>query len=257
MSNLVAYFDESGTHEDSDHVAVAGFIGFASAWVDFCARWQLALNDFGLSYFHMTDFANRVKPYDTWLEETRRSRLSRLLNIIDANVIGSVGFSVPKKSFESICSPKAKEICGGAYGLAAIACFLDLGNIFAYMPPSDEVTYVFERGSKGAEQIRKVFQSNRELSEQRKKYRLGSLRFEDKRDYLPLQAADILAYEIYKESQRMPGKKQSRYPLQIMAELPHNGRYGWGRLDDNEIQKFAGILSYRAEQEDKGELPPL
>ena len=38
-SNLTAYFDESGIHEDSSHCIVAGFVGSDREWKKFEVRW--------------------------------------------------------------------------------------------------------------------------------------------------------------------------------------------------------------------------
>jgi hypothetical protein len=96
MLNLTAYLDESGIHDDSDSVVVAGFLSTPSRWVDFSEKWQMALNDFGLDLFHMTHFANKIPPYDSWSESVRRQNLSRLLNIIKSYVSLSGGISFQK-----------------------------------------------------------------------------------------------------------------------------------------------------------------
>ncbi len=250
---LTAYLDESGTHRGSDWVIIAGFVSVASQWVEFSTQWQLALNDFGLPMFHMVEYAQRVKPYDTWTEPIRRERLSRLMNIIEKNVLASVGLSIPKKIFDRVVSKRAKQICGGAYGLAAVGTFLDLGELITSVGLDGRIAYVFESGSKGAGQVLRVFQYNMNEPVQREKTRVLSLRFEDKRDFLPLQASDILAYELYKESHRQRGFENPRYPLTILADIPRS----WGRFDEVELRKWADILELRAKLEDTGRLPPL
>ena len=254
---VTAYFDESGTHRGSKAVSVAGFVADADAWVEFSAQWQIALNDYSLSHhgFHMTDFANCVKPYNTWTEKQRRERLARLLNIIQSNVLGSVGTVIPLKYFNDIFTPRTKAICGGAYGLAAVANFMALGEILRHEQIDSWVNYVFESGAKGSGQILKVFNSNVRYLEMKERYRLLSLRFEDKRALLPLQAADIIAYELYKEMPRQLKKhgREVRYPLSALSTIPRS----WGWLEDKELRKWSEILSIRTDLEDSGELKTL
>ena len=156
--NLTAYLDESGTHDDSDAIVVAGFLSSAPQWVEFSARWQIALNDFGLNYFHMTDFANKVPPYDLWTEPERRHNLLRLLNIIKATASVSVGISFQKQAFDLIFSERVKEVCGGAYGLAAMACMLDVGVKLKELDIAGRIDYVYESGATGSHQVGKVFE---------------------------------------------------------------------------------------------------
>ncbi len=252
---LTAYLDESGTHSGSEAVAVAGFLSTAPKWVEFAAQWQMALNDFGLDYFHMNKFANMVAPYDTWSEQERRARLSRLLNIIKANAGASIGIVFQKKAFELLFPERATAICGGPYGLAASACMIDMAENLQEIEVEARVAYVFESGSEGARQMGRVFQANLKDQERREKLGLSSQRFENKRDFLPLQAADILAYELYKQTPKdlQLEDTPSRYPLRFLADIPHR----WGFLDGYELRKFSDILSIRAALEDSGDLKKM
>lgn len=256
VMNLTAYIDESGTHDASEVIAVAGFLSDTSKWVNFSVQWESALDDFGLSGgFHMADFANRVPPYDVWTEEERRQRLSRLLNIIKNNALVSFGVSFQKKAFDLLFSDRAKAICGGPYGLAAMNCYMDVGRKLHDLNWDGRVAYVLESGAKGAGQMSRVFLSNLNRPEQSEGLHLLSLRFERKREFLPLQAADILAYELYKQLPKTLklDSRAPRYPLKFLAEIPHS----WGFLDGYELQKFSSILSIRSAMEDAGELNSL
>jgi hypothetical protein len=60
------------------------------------------------------------------------------------------------------------------------------------------IRYIFEQGSKHDKQLRRCFQE--ELRDEDRGFcRVGSFELRDKREKLPLQAADILAYETTKE----------------------------------------------------------
>jgi hypothetical protein len=56
---LQAYFDASGTHEGSNVLCIAGFIGEEDAFVDLDQRWERVLDKpcwpTRLSEFHMVD----------------------------------------------------------------------------------------------------------------------------------------------------------------------------------------------------------
>lgn len=252
--NYTAYFDESGTHGGSDAVVVAGFVSHADMWVDFSAHWQMALNDFGVDCFHMSDFANRVKPYEGWTEPERQQRLTRLLGIVAEHTLASTAVVIPCKAFDSAFSDRAKAICGGPYGLAAIACFMYLAETLREEKIDGWVNYVFESGAHGSGQLATLFNANYRDPEQRERLRLLSLRFDDKRLF-PLQAADMLAYELFKESPRRlgQGERPARYPLKALANRPRK----WGYLSEDELRKWAHILSVRTALEDAGELEPL
>jgi hypothetical protein len=247
---LTAYFDESGTHSESAAVAVAGYVSLPERWASFEIEWRRALDDYGLDHFHMTDFANGAQGYQHWPEAQKRIRLGRFMDIINAHVIGSVGTSVPRASFERIFSKKAKAHCGGAYGLAAMSNAMVISRIVAGLndlrPWDIWVDYVYETGSLGRGQVQRLFDLNRNDPGRRNDFRGRSLGFREKRELGALQAADILAYELYRELPRQLGLV-SRPPrlrhLQALAIPTHD----WGRFDDDELEKWRGIVEISAD----------
>lgn len=196
---LGAYFDDSGTHAGSDAVAVAGYISTPERWLAFESAWRLELAHLGLEMFHMSQFAVGAGPYKRWSEPQRRIRLGRLIEIINAHVIGSVGNVIPTKLYEATFGPEATRHVGGPYGLAATVNFMSVGETLdglRCLGHDPWVEYVFESGTLGYGQIMKVFQYNEQDPEQKAKLGLLSLDFENKRDSVALQAAGILAYEL-------------------------------------------------------------
>lgn len=132
---------------------------------------------------------------------------------------------------------------------------IDVAETLQEIGVEGRVDYVFESGSEGAGQMSRVFQANLKDQERREKLGLLSQRFENKRDFLPLQAADILAYELYKQTPKdlQFEDAPARYPLTVLADMPCR----WGFLDGYELRKFSDILSIRAALEDSGDLKKL
>lgn len=258
MLTLNGYFDDSGTHRGSDSIVVAGFLSDAARWVEFSALWQIALNEFGLDQFHMTDFANQAPPYtiaNGWSEQNRKCRLDRLLKIIQGHVSYSVGTVIRRKDFDDAISRRARRICGDAFGLAALVCMIDLVEGFRATTVQYGISYVFETGSKGRAAFDRVCANNMKVQENRERLHLLSWRFEPKKEFLPLQAADILAYELYRESLRLDGnsKHPQRYPLGQLRLVP----WRWQRLGSDNLKVMSEVLEARAKYEDLGVLKPL
>jgi hypothetical protein len=75
---FTAYLDESGTHGDGEWVAVAGWLSTPERWAEFEREWLTALSDFGISRFHMVEFAHRKGEFASWSEDERRANFARL-----------------------------------------------------------------------------------------------------------------------------------------------------------------------------------
>jgi len=153
-----AYLDDSGTHQDSKVVAVAGFVTDVDAWERFSEEWQDALDQAGIELFHMADFENRQGPFKEWADNEREENLNRFLTIIKKHTANgnSVGWAIPKEKFDSIFSEVAKKICGDAYGLAAIGCFRSIGQVAAYPRLDGWVEFVIESGTQGHGALLKI-----------------------------------------------------------------------------------------------------
>ena len=236
-----AYLDESGTHASSEIVAVGGFVANASNWDGLSVDWQATLDDYGLDYFHMVDFESRQGPYTSWTRACREDCLNRLLDTIFKYVNQSVAFIIPKRSFDLILSAEAKVWCGNAYGLAALGCWRKLADT-AKDPRLDGVLAItMEGGARGRHMIGNIYAAGSKDADWREANPIRSLAFHDKREFLPLQAADILAYELYKHGLRQFGYEMRavRYPLRQLARSPRQ----WHYPDDDELRQVSQDLT--------------
>lgn len=230
---LTGYFDESGTQAGSPVVVVAGYVARQDQWETFGEQWERALRDWHIPFFHMTDYENRQKYFGDWTGRERYERLARLYDIISGNVQFSISTSILKSDYAAVRAPKEKAKIGGMYGLAAAGCLIYTAEEFRAIDDQGWVAYVFEAGAKGRHQVDRVFALNERNPVLKERYRLLSLRFEDKRQFAPLQAADILAYEIYKHLPREIGIDDHRwrqYPISRLIEVPRRWIYPTSEL---------------------------
>jgi hypothetical protein len=275
IMEIWGYFDESGTNAGSTALSVGGFLGRADEWGAFTVEWEDALEEWGLPYFRMSLFENRIGDHD-WPDDVRRERLTRLLEIIRRHVLISVGIVVPLTIYDAVFpkdekpqGPNAQELApgiwapdslepgepepqvslqpgdirrksGGPYGLAAMAMADSVAELVQPLIGDPSVAYVFEQGAVGATQIFKVFQDVMADDNRRRDLRVLSITFEDKRDFPPLQAADLLAYELHKQLPRQLGTetRPTRYPLRELAKLRHS----WGSLDAEGMRNWHDII---------------
>jgi hypothetical protein len=230
-----AYFDESGTHDGSPAAVVAGFVANASEWTAFSEAWQVVLDKNGITYFRMSEFESFIGRFEEWSQEQHRQCISDLLCIINKHTFWSVGCIVPRSSFDALLTDKAKRICGDAYGLAAIGCFRNLAERIKGLNMDAWIDCTMEHGTVGFGALQNIVNAGEEDPEWLDSNRM-SLFSRPKYGFPPLQAADILAYELYKQSDRMFGteKRRERYPLLKLAQQRYRQ---WGYVDDDELRK--------------------
>lgn len=202
-ARYVGAFDASGK-EDLRCIVVAGFVSSAKDWQAFHEAWTKRLSDDGLTYFHMTEFAHSQGAFENgWRDnKPRRDQLfGDLVGIIQSHAYRSFSCTVEYEQFFNLSTDNQKEFAMCAYSLAGRTCLRHISDWMKREPglSSMPIGYAFEEGDEGAGM----------LSERMWKDGYPRPHFLPKKDrldkdgapvnaYTPLQAADILAYEIFR-----------------------------------------------------------
>lgn len=242
---FTAYIDESGTHEGSPAVVLAGYVSTADRWEAFDHQWKAALSKYGIEFFHMADFAQGQEQFRGWSENRRRECLKQLHDIICDNAIGSVGYGLSRAAYDAIVCAKADDFMGGPYGLLASLLLIDFSALLRLLGVRTLVAYRFESGADGIGQVATIFGRNLESPGHSEFHRLMSFGTENKRKFTPLQAADILAYELYEQLPRQLGidpRPRRPFPLPSLARVPHY----WGYVNEHNMRTLNRMASIAA-----------
>jgi hypothetical protein len=226
---VVAFFDESGTHGDSGVFAIAGYVAAQEDWIKFETDWKRELRRAGISYFHMVEYENRRGTFATWSNKKRREVLGDLLRVIKAHALIGLAACVVVADFERVFRPALPA--GHPYRDPYIFC-LQVGmeriahHFGPYLPQSEKVACVFEERNKVAYSAARHYEAVKGHNEWGTLF--GSISFGGKRDYVPLQAADVIAYESRKAMMRLIAgeRTRERYSLAMLRDgLAHECSY--------------------------------
>lgn len=119
---LTGYFDESGTHNGAPCVSVAGYVSTVEGWELFEKEWRETLAEWGIEFFHMTDFAQGQKQFKGWSESEKLPRVNRLTDIINAHALASFGVVIPQGAYD------ARRAASDRTSSLLIAVYLDLSE---------------------------------------------------------------------------------------------------------------------------------
>jgi hypothetical protein len=221
---MEGYFDESGIHDGAKVCIVAGYYGGQAAWRKFENEWNAILSEYsGLADygFHAKEFfgrngEKRVGKYKGWSDEQARTFLNRLVQAIVRNRIFPIGYGVvvedflalplvsrqwltgakfrksdgkvvtsgcPSKSYYlpfNFCMLKSAKL-SNANSVDKIHFFVGLDRSFhEYASDLYKHTLVDDR----------LEESHRDL--------LGTIAYPLSKDTPGIQAADLLAYRLYR-----------------------------------------------------------
>lgn len=190
----------------------------ASGWTDFDGKWRDRLAKEGLSYFHMEDFTDSVGEFEPLKkqEERRRGLLKDLLGIVASHASRKFGVTVEIEAVDAEFADRNKlEYAPNALASAGeLACWQAL--LWAQEEGFPMSEFVFEDGDPGrvklAEQIKAltgvmpVFRAKKESPQIKA--------------FTPLQAADILVYEMSQLTQRDMSRVSFNYPFHELNRIP-------------------------------------
>jgi hypothetical protein len=228
---FTVYCDDSGTDKKNRVATVAGYIGKVGRWEDFNKEWQKALNDFHVYQMHRSDLENFGGKFKAWNPTRRTKFLQRVQPIIRDHITFPIGCAVIKEDYERIIPPDVKKQFSGVYGWCARDCLAAMTNWYQRKGYRNAVRWVFEAGTTGHGQVDAMFDELYRNPITRQKYFIKGWSFEDK-STLPLQSADVLAYEVFKQVENQildRGKRPVRLSLKHLVH-ENDDRYlqYWG-----------------------------
>jgi hypothetical protein len=249
MAMLTAAFDCS-QDGGRKYFIMAGFVSSTEEWAEFDREWRERLRRDGLPYFHMNpysqSFSHPKKPFTKeWVgdKSRREALLGDLLSIIQHRAWRKFGCILPADSLQFFSDVARKNYLPTLIATAGRLIWPDLE--------------IWRKQSGFREPARMVFEDGDEdkgsLIEAIKQITGRAPSFEFKKDdpqkgivaFTPLQASDILAYEIQKMTgmEGRPLDEPFRFPYAQLEKLPGDIRmlrHGGAKV----IDEFTRVVQF-------------
>lgn len=214
MLSLKTYLDDSGKSDDPAEsiTCIAGAISPLQAWEELESEWKEILRQYDVPYLHMKEYAHSVagSPFEKWKgnEDVRRAFLSSLMDIMGRKVLGVIGTTVPNEHFRRL-SFTHRQMLRDPYfmcfqqtmlsaGVNAFAEFKSIGRSLeiptSELPDGEKMEVIFSKQDEfrsSAETFYGAIQDGMTIGPM-----LGSFTWASYKDVIPLQVADLIAYEM-------------------------------------------------------------
>ena len=211
-NSLVAYFDESGTHDQyglSPATCIAGFIGTTETWELVAAKWDLAMNG---SIFHYTDYKNEAE----LLDQLAVILASSELQVVSAGFLGDWKEVISYNTDWKIRFPSC-------YNALFEMCVDQMDRFSAQLWKNQTIKMIFaeqHQYEKRVEEIWRTMQGN-ELWQKIESFNYGT-----PKNYPQLQIADMLAHEIFQCMKVMNKDSEVWYKWPLVKKLLDRGIVG-------------------------------
>ncbi len=226
---LVAYFDDSNTHDDAATVTLAGYIAPEMNWTAFEKETAELFKNEGIKIFHANKFEARKNEFKGWTPMRQLRFAAEWLDIAKRQVMCGYAVSLLKSDFDLARSDTglAQEISAFGYSfqiaLRRICARGSLWNVIC----DQGISIVIEDGNhknRGvAANFQRMLKDNQPLIG-----RVKSLSFQEKGACHAVQLADFLAYYAGKDSERYrdSGEKRVRPYLDLaFSRVPTDVTY--------------------------------
>jgi ASC-1-like (ASCH) protein len=260
VAPLTAYFDASGSDRPSAIWTVGGWIGTVDVWTEFNSEWRAMLDKAPFRswvkpdkrIFHAADLESRKRIYRDWTEDEKLDFQKEAVSIIERfPSLTGISCSLIKADWNSLGleldtvkekHPNA-DIHSGNYFVDVL--FETLKNVRKWADAekhSGPIEYYFEKGDIGMGDVMDALKRIEKSPKKRQRYRMerGGSHFDTKR-ILPLQAADIWAYECGKQMLNRTVAGTLRPRRQSFKRLWQERFYPYNTFVDREI--LLGLMS--------------
>jgi len=222
---LTLYCDASGKKQEGLNV-VAGFLSTVDQWLLFEKEWAAVLKEFNVNYFHMREFAHSVDQFAGWKndEGKRRRFLTSLVQVIISKTKYWVGSCIILKDYDRVDTDFKLHEHFHPYPLNGRTCIdMILKWQYVHNEVNTPIKYVFEDGDEHFAQL-----------SDRIKERAGIRPIPETRlQASPLQAADFVAYEVFKAYRTFAIEldhlfEKFRESFNLLSAVPHK----YGQLEE-------------------------
>lgn len=220
---LSAYFDESGTHQGSPICVVAGLLASPLQWERLTASWAKTLAQAGVSDFHASDCVTGGGCFKGW-ERTEREKLyGRFVKIVTRFAAYRIWTALVMDDFHLHYQDKEEK---RPYRICAFGCASRVKAVASKRGPAFDVDYIFDQGPKG-KWTYAAFDRLLDQGRGSHYYRMGTLAKGDRLKMLPLQAADLHAYEVFRyfADQWKTHRHEARPEFRELLNIPDAGGY--------------------------------
>lgn len=217
-----AFTDDSGSGGDSRYYVLCGYMADLPTWEKFSDAWHAFLNTPPtLTYFKMSEAESLKGEFENWEPRDRDRKIDGFIDIILSCDPFQGSSAIAEEDYQAIVKPALGGRWGGQYDDPYLFLFMNIVGLFSSMEfrwehamrglapgelvlfdkeeysgqPPERVDFVFDEDTKRHEKYARIAydQSLKGLDVFRD--RLGSVDFRDDKVFMPLQAADLAAWQ--------------------------------------------------------------
>jgi len=230
--SIKAFFDESHDSKRERLIVFASYYAAEQVWADFEQAWCKLLSRHGLTDFHANECEHSRGQFKGWSRSDRDEVQREAIELICSAKVHGVACGLQLTTYNACLAefkarrriPRYRKVSGSlgdpfylAFQFAIERMAVEIND--SGIPEEEKVSLVFDQQFDYSACAAEIHCSLRESSKLEFVHRLGRISFDSRRDYVELQAADVLAYELFRfmDGQLGGPRKRDRWQWSELA----------------------------------------
>jgi hypothetical protein len=189
----LAFVDDSGSGGDSPYYVLGGYVGHVPEWNSFVTAWQGVLDlTPRLEYFKMSEAESLKGQFLGFSADVRTSRLAEFIDVILQHDLFEWSVAISEADYREVLLPTLLPAFRSPYYFAFIGMVTALSGRYRWSGSDEIVDFVFDEQEGMDRKALGIYQSFKTWFPH---WRLGKVAHRSDRDFLPLQAADLISWQ--------------------------------------------------------------
>jgi hypothetical protein len=194
---LRAFIDDSGSGGDSPWFVLAGYVGTVESWDAFDKPWRSVLDGPPkLDYFKASE-AESLRPEGQWAgisKDERNKRIGSFISVVGKHALGAIYIRLKQQDYDEVIKPYVPPMWRNPYYFLFIGFLSAATSTEKYMSESRPVEFFFDSNNDVEKPSKKLYSQVERLPQFAD--RVKDIHYKDEKLFLPLQAADLLAWQV-------------------------------------------------------------
>jgi hypothetical protein len=210
LAKLQAFFDDSGINQPNVYV-LAGFVAREDVWENFCIDWAAFLRaEPSLRYWKMSEVMSFRGALTKWPMSDRDEKVAQAIRIIEKHDLFFIAQSVFHDDFQRVLGDDYKRSKNWhPYRVLLSSLLISLDAYVLEKGVDEPISVIFDSQQGHEKQILDTWNNHYKSREKRTTVFCYPPEWHDEKKVLPIQAADLIAWELRNHMNRAIENKTS------------------------------------------------
>jgi hypothetical protein len=192
---LKVFADDSGSGGDSKWFVLGGYLASAEAWIAFEPQWSAALADGRpIEYFKASEAESRKGQFEGFSVDERNAKIDTLIAVIVKHARQAVYVRVRQEHYDEIIKGSVPPAWDSPYYYLFMTLMTCCTAVERQYGSGSPIRFIFDTHQTLASRSENMYSKLRNIPQFAGS--VSGVQFEDEKQFLPLQSADLLAWQV-------------------------------------------------------------